>query len=114
MYAILKFMGRIFKKLSYVPQIDEHLQTIFFEEEFKGKIEDREAMVAWFNNWNEQVKNTVPPDKLLVYNVAEGWEPLCKFLNVQVPSTPFPQTNKKESFQKRVEKAIFSPTGARV
>jgi sulfotransferase family protein len=110
----VKFMGRLSKKLSYVPQIDEHLQTIFFEEEFNGKIEDKEAMMAWFNQWNERVKSTVPSHRLLVYNVAEGWEPLCKFLNVQVPASPFPQTNKKEGFQKRVEKAIFSPTGARV
>ncbi len=113
-YALLKFMGRLFKKLSYVPQIDEHLQAIFFDDAFNGKIEDKKAMMAWYNEWNEQVKNTVPPTKLLVYNIAQGWEPLCAFLNVPVPDNPFPQTNKKEGFQKRVEKAIFSPTGARV
>ncbi|WP_295671278.1 sulfotransferase family protein [uncultured Mucilaginibacter sp.] len=113
-YAILKFMGRLSKKLSYVPLIDEHLQDIFFEKEFNGKIDDKQAMMAWFNQWNEQVKNTVPAHRLLVYNVAEGWGPLCKFLDVPVPAAPFPQTNTKENFQKRVERAIFSPTGARV
>ena len=113
-YAILKFMGRIWKKLSYVPLVDEHLQDIFFEKEFNGKFDDKATMMAWFNQWNEQVKNTVPPHRLLVYNVAEGWGPLCAFLNVPVPATPFPQSNTKENFQKRVERAIFSPTGARV
>jgi hypothetical protein len=113
-YAILKFLGRLSKKLSYVPQIDEHLQAIFFRDEFKNKLDDREFMIAWYNQWNERVKTTVPPDRLLVYEVAQGWEPLCKFLNVPVPATPFPQTNKKENFQQRVEKAIFSPMGARV
>ena len=113
-YAILKFMGKLSKKLSYVPQIDEHLQDIFFNQAFNGKIEDKDAMMHWFNRWNEEVKKNVPAERLLVYNVAEGWEPLCRFLNVAVPATTFPQTNKKEGFQKRVEKAIFSPTGARV
>ena len=113
-YAILKFLGRLSKKLNYVPQVDEHLQAIFFHDEFKDKLDDREFMMAWYNQWNERVKSTVPADRLLVYEVAQGWEPLCKFLNVPVPATPFPQTNKKENFQQRVEKAIFSPTGARV
>lgn len=36
-----------------------------------------------------------PKDKLLVYNVKEGWEPLCKFLDIEVPSTPFPHENVK-------------------
>ena len=38
---------------------------------------------------------SAPKDKLLVYSVKEGWEPLCKFLDVPVPSTPFPHKNKR-------------------
>ena len=34
-----------------------------------------------------------PKDKLLIYNVKEGWEPLCKVLGVDVPSKPFPHRN---------------------
>jgi hypothetical protein len=113
-FAMLKWLGRISKKLNYTPQIYYHIQTFLFIEAFNGKIEDKAAMMAMFNQWTEEVKNTVPADKLLVYEVTQGWEPLCKFLNLPVPATPFPQTNKKESFQKRIEKAIFSPTGSRV
>jgi len=40
---------------------------------------------------NEQV---IPKDKLLIYNVREGWEPLCKFLGVPIPSQSFPHRNK--------------------
>lgn len=113
-FAILKFLGRISQKLNYIPQIYYHIQTFLFQEAFHGKIEDKEAMMVLFNQWNEEVKNTVPANQLLVYNITQGWEPLCKFLNVPAPVTPFPQTNKKESFQQRIEKAIFSPTGSRV
>ena len=38
-----------------------------------------------------------PKDKLLVYNCKEGWEPLCKFLEVDVPDVPFPHKNKSGS-----------------
>jgi Sulfotransferase domain len=38
-----------------------------------------------------QVKSHVPADRLLVWDVREGWEPLCKFLQVPVPNKPFPR-----------------------
>jgi len=113
-FPILKWLGRISKKLNYIPQIYYHIQTFLFQEAFHGQIENKEAMMSLFEQWNEEVKRTVPADQLLVYEISQGWEPLCKFLNLPVPATPFPQTNKKEAFQKRIEKAIFSPTGARV
>ena len=40
-----------------------------------------------------QVKRIVPSDKLLVYDVKEGWEPLCTFLGLPVPNNPFPRVN---------------------
>jgi Sulfotransferase domain len=42
----------------------------------------------------------VPANKLLVYSVTEGWEPLCKFLGVPVPPTPFPRKNERAQMQK--------------
>jgi len=46
---------------------------------------------------NDYLLKNAPKDKLLVINFEDGWEPLCKFLNVPVPNTPFPHTNKKGS-----------------
>ena len=44
--------------------------------------------------WHAQVIANVPKDRLLIYNVAEGWEPLAKFLNVTTPiNKPFPRIN---------------------
>ena len=51
-----------------------------------------------FNEHNEEVKRYVPADKLLVFDVSEGWEPLCEFLGVPVPDELLPHTNKKEDF----------------
>lgn len=61
---------------------------------FSGRFEDREYAIQVFNRHNEEVKRYVPPDRLLVYEVKEGWEPLCEFLGVEVPEgKPFPRKN---------------------
>lgn len=48
-----------------------------------------------------EVKRSVPRDRLLVYSVEEGWEPLCKFLDVPVPAqhVPFPRSNDSKFFK---------------
>jgi hypothetical protein len=51
---------------------------------------------------HEQVKATVPPERLLVWEVGEGWEPLCEFLEVPVPDGPLPHANDRDTFLGRV------------
>ena len=46
-----------------------------------------------YNEHNERVKAVVPASKLLVFNVKQGWAPLCNFLGVEVPSVGFPREN---------------------
>ncbi len=57
-----------------------------------------EQMVAH----NEQVEQTVPPERLLVWEVTDGWEPLCEFLGVDVPDGPLPHANDRDTFLARV------------
>ena len=63
---------------------------------FNGFIHDHDKMIAQFKRHIEEVKQAIPKERLLVFDVREGWEPLCKFLGVPVPQTPFPQTNTRE------------------
>jgi hypothetical protein len=51
---------------------------------------------------NEEVQRTVPAERLLVWDVTEGWEPLCEFLGVAVPAEPLPHANDRETFLERV------------
>jgi len=69
-----------------------------------------EEAVKFFNDWVAEVKAHVPEDKLLVFDVKEGWEPLCQFLGVPVPAnTEFPQTlNKAEVRAKFQREKILS------
>ena len=63
---------------------------------FGDRIHDRQFMVAHFKRHNEEVEGSIGADRLLVFEVKEGWERLCRFLNVPVPSTPFPRRNSRE------------------
>ena len=62
-----------------------------------------ETAVRFFNDWKEQVMAEVPADRLLVFEVKQGWEPLCKFLGVPQPETPFPHTNDTKSQEDRLQ-----------
>jgi Sulfotransferase domain len=50
----------------------------------------------------------VPADRLLVYSVTEGWEPLCKFLDVPVPPTPFPRKNERAQMQRLLRRMYIA------
>lgn len=66
---------------------------------FGGKFLNKRHTITVFQQHIEAVKRQVPPEKLLVYEVKEGWEPLCSFLGVEVPrDKPFPHLNDRASF----------------
>ena len=67
---------------------------------FDGKFEDRAYAMEVFERHNEEVKRRVPHDRLLVYEVREGWGPLCEFLGVPVPDEPFPRLNDTAQMQR--------------
>lgn len=54
-----------------------------------------------YNEHYAQVRSLVPADNLLEYHVSEGWRPLCQFLDIEIPSEPFPVINERDGFQKQ-------------
>ena len=76
---------------------------IVVRQTFDGRLDDPEHAMAVYRAHTEAVKREIPADRLLVYDVAEGWEPLCRFLGAPVPDTPFPQTNSTEEFRQRAK-----------
>lgn len=86
-----------FKKMVYHVCCDG---TIMDDEKFA----DEEAIKADFVRHIEEVKNYVPKDKLIVLELGEGWDRLCKFLGKDVPNTPYPKANSTEEFQENVKK----------
>jgi hypothetical protein len=63
-----------------------------------GDTYDDDAFAALMENWNEQVIRTVPPERLLIWQPCDGWEPLCEFLGVEVPEEPLPRLNDTNAF----------------
>lgn len=55
--------------------------------------QDIPTLEAGYDAWVEFVRNTVPKDRLLEFDVKQGWGPLCDFLGKPVPSVPFPHIN---------------------
>jgi hypothetical protein len=74
-------------------------KRMIFQVELQGKFEDKAFAEKVFNDHIEKVKATVPPEKLLIYDVTEGWGPLCSFLGVPEPQGELPHLNKKENFR---------------
>jgi sulfotransferase family protein len=64
---------------------------------------DRDGLMRAFNTHNAAVKATIPADRLLVFEVKDGWAPLCAFLGKPVPHEPFPRTNNREEFWQLVK-----------
>ena len=69
-------------------------KTVF--NKYRDRIHDRDFMISAFERHNAEVQRMVSADRLLVYEVTQGWPPLCKFLGVPTPDSPFPRVNSRE------------------
>ncbi len=74
-------------------------KATIFANHLQGKFQDKAFAEKIFNKHIEDVKAYVPAEKLLVYDVSDGWGPLCKFLGKPIPKEPLPHLNKKENFK---------------
>jgi hypothetical protein len=79
-------------------------EVMIWQRAFDGQFLDKSYAIDVFERHIEQVKRRVPADKLLVFDVKEGWEPLCRFLGVPVPDKPFPHLMDRAAFQEVVRK----------
>jgi hypothetical protein len=71
---------------------------------FGGRLSDRDHCQAVFVKHVQTVCETIAPDRLLVFDVKEGWWPLCTFLDVPVPEhEPFPHVNDTAEFQTDIQ-----------
>ena len=61
-----------------------------------------EQLIEQMLRHHDEVKSAVPAERLLVWDVKQGWEPLCEFLEVDVPDGPLPHANDRDTFSERV------------
>lgn len=100
---------------SYMPRfgkVSQVAKRIVWEQMFEGRFLDRAFAIECYKRHNEAVIRHVPPERLLVFDVKEGWEPLCKFLGVPVPEgVPFPHLNDTAEFQRMIRKIRLTQIG---
>lgn len=77
------------------------IDGLIFRDVFDGRFEEREHALEVFDAHRRRVVSAVPAERLLIYDTAEGWEPLCELLQVPVPETPFPHLNGRHAFWAR-------------
>ncbi|MBS0409226.1 MAG: sulfotransferase family protein [Proteobacteria bacterium] len=80
--------------------------------EYEGQQNDHDYMIEHFKRHTEDVLAGVPPERLLVFEASQGWEPLCAFLGVPVPDTPYPRENSTAEFQARVSAGTMADPAA--
>ena len=99
-------------RLRKISRVFKLLKNNLWQGFFKGQFKDKELAIKRYNDFNEEIKQTIPPDKLLIYKVSDQWEPLCKFLELPIPKEDFPHLNKREEFKTQVGKML--KTGGRL
>ncbi|MCW5211363.1 hypothetical protein VU04_00440 [Desulfobulbus sp. TB] len=103
---LLSFFSLFQPKLKNLHAMWQLQEEILWEKTFDGRFHDKEHAIAVFTKHIEEVKKNVPLDRLLVYKIQDGWEPLCQFLQVARPETSFPRVNDSDAF-KEWRKHIF-------
>lgn len=59
-----------------------------------------------YREHNERVQAVIPKEKLLIFNVKQGWKPLCEFLGCEIPDQEFPRRNVKGEGAKLVSSMV--------
>eukprot|EP00897_Mesotaenium_endlicherianum_P004498 jgi/Mesen1/4076/ME000213S03100 len=91
------------------------VERLVWRRTFDGAFQEEGSAVAMYGWHTTCVKHDAPPGRLLVFNVKDGWEPLCAFLQKEVPQKPFPHANAgEESFLSKIGAADAKHSGANV
>jgi hypothetical protein len=92
----------ILRHLPFLGAPRKAMDATSIKREVIDRFEDEAHVRKVFDAHIEDVKRVVPADRLLVFAVKDGWEPLCTFLGVPVPEESFPRVNDTAEFKKRV------------
>jgi hypothetical protein len=96
----------IFKAIRYAqndgaPLHQKLSNEIIIKNTFNNKVDDEACAIDVYNRHVAWVKNNVSDDRLICFNVADGWEGLCPALNQPLPEEPFPHSNTTSEFRGR-------------
>ena len=106
---VASFTATIYKSLAITNKRPPELDTwhamavqVIAKTGFPFGLSDDE-LASRFDAHNAMVKDLIPADQLLVFEAADGWEPLCAHLGVPVPDGPYPRSNNRVEFWEKVQ-----------
>lgn len=73
-------------------------RRLILERIFENRHFDKQLAINVYKEHIQQVVEFVPNEKLLQFDVRDGWEPLCRFLHKPILKEPFPWTNHQAEF----------------
>lgn len=98
-FAILK---QPFPDDPEIRELSEMTTEVVLRRGFDMELDDRAHCTEVFRRHEAEILASVPKDKLLVFDVRQGWAPLCEFLEVPVPDEKFPRTNDRAEFREQL------------
>ncbi|RYP44053.1 hypothetical protein DL768_009447 [Monosporascus sp. mg162] len=80
------------------------LTTSWFKYTFRAqsKEELRANAREVYRKHYETIRQATPANRLLEYDLKQGWEPLCNFLGKPIPDVPFPYVNDRDAFREKI------------
>lgn len=94
---VMKFLTMHFKRFFYAYYTARQvIHDILKSDANDVQIHEKENAIESYNRHNQMIMSKYDKDRLLVFNVEQGWEPLCKFLGCKIPDVEFPVSNQKQ------------------
>jgi len=92
------FEATILKHIQSNDDPDGFAQLLIAEQVFNGRAADRDYAIEVYNRNVEDVLSTIPAERLLVHELGDGWEPLCRWLDLPLPDVDYPKGNTTQDF----------------
>jgi hypothetical protein len=82
----------------FAKRLNEAVRKMIVADTFDDRFEDRGFAVRRFKRHIDDVRDSIDASRLLVFDVRDGWAPLCDLLGVPIPDEPFPRLNESGQF----------------
>ena len=79
----------------------EMARDIIVDGTFGGDLDDKATVLAAYQKNIDRIYKEVPKERLIIFDSAQGWEPLCEALGAHIPKVPYPRVNTTEEFEQR-------------
>jgi len=90
-----------------VAPVFRYADQLIWSGQFQSTFEDKNFALQCYQKHIDEVIKNVPADQLLIFDVREGWAPLCQFLGVPIPAQPFPRSHQRQSFNEKMNRLLY-------